>query len=53
MDGIMKDLRFKVSEMCRQFEKEINRGNQELTAIEPKLDELKILRGERHIDVED
>lgn len=53
MDGIMGDLRFKVTEMCRQFEKEINRGNEELTAIEPKLDEMKILRGERHIDVED
>ena len=53
MDDIMGDLRFKVTEMCRQFEKEINRGNDELTAIEPKLDEMKILRGERHIDVED
>ena len=53
MDGIMGDLRFKVTEMCRQFEKGIERGNEELTATEPKLDEMKILRGERHIDVED
>ena len=53
MDSIMEDLRYKVTEMCRQFEKELNRGNEELTAEEPKLDEMKILRGERHIDVED
>ena len=53
MDGIMVELRDKVTEMCRQFEKELNRGMEELTAIEPKLDEMKVLRGERHIDVED
>lgn len=53
MDGIMVDLDLKVMEMCRLFEKELTRGMAELTAIEPKLDEMKILRGERHISVED
>ena len=49
----MSDLREKVKEMCHQFEKELNRGMAELTASEPQLDEMKVLRGERHIDVED
>ena len=53
MDGLMGDLREKVAEMCRSFEQELNRGLEELTASVPKLDEMKILRGERHTDVED
>ena len=53
MDGIMKDLRYKVDQMCRQFQTELKRGYDELHAEKPKLDEMKILRGERHIDVED
>ena len=53
MNGIMADLREKVSEMCRQFEKELRRGSEELCAAVPKLDEIKILRGERHTDAED
>ena len=39
--------------MCHQFEEELQRKDADLKAIEPKLDEMKILRGERHIDVED
>ena len=53
MDGIMADLDYKVAEMCRNFENELQRGHDELTAPVPKLDEMKILRGELHIDVED
>ena len=53
MDGIMVDLRQRVSDMCHQFEMELNRGMDELNAVCPKLDEMKIIRGERHIDVED
>ena len=53
MDGIMLNLRERVTEMCRLFEKELTRGENELTCKVPKLDEIKILRGERHIDVED
>ena len=49
----MIELRDKVSEMCRQFENELKRGKQELHAIAPKLDEMKILRGEKHTAVED
>ena len=39
--------------MSHSFEKELNRGMERLTTLEPKLEEMKILRGERHIDVED
>ena len=53
MNGIMADLRTKVEEMCRSFEKELRRGMDELCAAVPKLDEIKILRGERHTDLED
>ena len=53
MDGIMEDLDFKVAEMCRNFENELQKGHDQLTASVPKLDEMKILRGELHIDVED
>ena len=53
MDGLMGDLREKVAEMCRSFEQELNRGLEELTASVPKLDEMKMLRGERHTGVED
>lgn len=53
MDGIMVELREKVTDMCLKFEKELNRGMDDLNAICPKLDEMKMLRGELHIDVED
>jgi len=53
MDGIMDDLREKIEDMCRSFEKELKRGMDELSAAMPKLDEIKILRGERHTDLED
>ena len=53
MDGIISDLRVKIDEMCRSFEKELRRGMDELCAAIPKLDEIKILRGERHTELED
>ena len=53
MHTIMVDLREKVKEMCHQFERELDRGMAELTAAEPKLDEMKMLRGERHTNLED
>jgi len=49
----MADLRTKVEDMCRSFEKELQRGMEELSTAVPKLDEIKILRGERHTDLED
>lgn len=49
----MEDLREKVSEMCHSFEKELRRGLDELNAAMPKLDEIKLLRGEIHTDADD
>ena len=49
----MVELREKVTDMCSKFEKELNRGMDDLNAICPKLDEMKILRGEHQIDAED
>jgi len=39
--------------MAHSFEKELNRGMERLTTLEPKLEEMKKLRGERHNDLED
>ena len=53
MDQIMEDLRVKVSDMCFSFEKELKRSEGELSSAMPRLDEIKMLRGEQHTDLED
>lgn len=49
----MSDLKVRINDMCFSFEKELNREMNQLQAAMPKLDEIKMLRGEQHIDLED
>ena len=49
----MDELAEKVQNMCRSFDYELKRGMEKLFAAVPTLDEIKILRGYHHTELED